>query len=193
MANVREEFIAWFRLQEEQIQQELIAAKAKKEELEALIKVKEADLLYVQIRLESEIQDLPRQSMTSASVPESMAIATLEEDNYEENQDHEENEEDGSIEEEPENPNQRNPKDMFKPEFFRKTLGDAALTILDSCNHPLNSDQITKRLFDYRSEDEYQRAKNSLSTELRRGAKEGKWKKIGRGFFAGNSFKEENN
>ncbi|HEY9864305.1 MAG TPA: hypothetical protein V6D21_09045 [Candidatus Obscuribacterales bacterium] len=196
MANVREEFIAWFRLQEEQIQQELIAAKAKKEELEAFIKAKEADLLYIQTKLESEIRDWPRQSLTSDYVPESIAIVTLEEENYEENQDHEENEEneeDGSIEEETENPNQRNPKDMFKPEFFRKTLGDAALIILDSCNHPLNSDQITKRLFDYRSEDEYQRAKNSLSTELRRGAKEGRWKKIGRGFFAGNSFNEENN
>lgn len=196
MTNDREPIITWLRLQEDQIQQELIEAKKEKERLEAFIKAKEEHLLYVQTKLESELQDWPRQSMISDSVAESIAIATLEQENYEENQDYEEdeeNEEDESIEEETENPNQRNPKDMFKPEFSRKTLGDAALMILDSCNHPLHSDEITKRLFDYRSEDEYQRAKNSLSTELRRGAKEGRWKKIERGFFAGNSFNEENN
>ncbi|NES46356.1 hypothetical protein, partial [Moorena sp. SIO2C4] len=72
-----------------------------------------------------------------------------------------------------------------------KTFWESVEIILDNFAAPVNREQIVSRLFDAKSDDEQLRAKNSLSTELRRGAKEGRWKKVGRGLFASNSFQEE--
>ncbi len=81
----------------------------------------------------------------------------------------------------------RNPKDMLRPKFKGKTLGDiAAMCLKASKGKELNSDDIAKEIFEASSEEEFQRAKNSLSTELRRGAREGRWKKNGRGMFSPN-------
>lgn len=82
-----------------------------------------------------------------------------------------------------ENKDKRNPKDMLLPRYKGQTLGDIAEKILNSVKQPLDVDSITKVIFDVQNDDEYFRARNSLATELRRGAREGRWKKIGRGSF----------
>lgn len=80
-------------------------------------------------------------------------------------------------------PQQRSPKEMLRSEFSGKTLGDVAEFVLRSCGEAVNADDIAKLVFDTNSSDEYLRARNSLSTELRRGAKEERWKQVGRGLF----------
>jgi hypothetical protein len=85
---------------------------------------------------------------------------------------------------ETEEANKRSPKDMLLAEFREQTLGDIAEKKLKaSGGKPLSSDELTEMIFETRSKDEYFRARNSLSAELRRGAKEGRWKKDGRGIF----------
>ena len=85
---------------------------------------------------------------------------------------------------ETEEANKRSPKDMLLAEFREQTLGDIAEEKLKaSGGKPLSSDELTEMIFETRSKDEYFRARNSLSAELRRGAKEGRWKKVGRGIF----------
>lgn len=81
----------------------------------------------------------------------------------------------------------RSPKDMLRPELKGKTLGDIVAMYLKGVKgKESNSDDIAKKIFEPSSEEEFQRAKNSLSTELRRGAREGRWKKNGRGMFSAN-------
>jgi hypothetical protein len=85
---------------------------------------------------------------------------------------------------ETEEANKRSPKDMLLAEFREQTLGDIAEKKLKaSGGKPLSSDELTEMIFETRSKDEYFRARNSLSAELRRGAKEERWKKVGRGIF----------
>lgn len=103
----------------------------------------------------------------------------LEDEDFEKDEDLEEDE-DGEDE------NKRNPKKMLRSQYAQMTLGDVAQMVLSASQLPLNPDDIAKAIFDVRSEEEYFRAKNSLSTELRRGAKEGRWEKIGRGSFMSN-------
>jgi hypothetical protein len=85
---------------------------------------------------------------------------------------------------ETEEANKRSPKDMLLAEFREQTLGDIAQKKLKaSGGKPLSSDELTEMIFETRSKDEYFRARNSLSAELRRGANEKRWKKVGRGIF----------
>jgi hypothetical protein len=77
----------------------------------------------------------------------------------------------------------RSPKEMLRVEFADKTLADVAELVLNSRNEPMTADDIAHYIFMTQDNDEYIRARNSLSTELRRGAKEGRWKQIGRGSF----------
>jgi hypothetical protein len=85
---------------------------------------------------------------------------------------------------ETEETNKRSPKEMLLPQFREQTLGDIAEKKLKaSAGKSLSSDELAKMMFETRSEDEYSRARNSLSAELRRGANEGRWKKVGRGIF----------
>ncbi|WP_427156819.1 hypothetical protein ACQFX9_15515 [Aliinostoc sp. HNIBRCY26] len=77
----------------------------------------------------------------------------------------------------------RSPKEMLRAEFADKTLAELAEFVLNSRNEPMTADDIAQYIFMTQDNDEYVRARNSLSTELRRGAKEGRWKQIGRGSF----------
>lgn len=86
--------------------------------------------------------------------------------------------------------NKRSPKEMLRAEFANKTLAEVAEILLNSRHEVLTADDIARDIFLTENNDEYVRARNSLSTELRRGAKEGRWKQIGRGSFA--SIKSEN-
>jgi hypothetical protein len=80
--------------------------------------------------------------------------------------------------------NKRSPKEMLRIEFANKTLAEVAEIVLNSHNEALTADDIARAIFITENNDEYVRARNSLSTELRRGAREGKWQQIGRGSFA---------
>lgn len=89
------------------------------------------------------------------------------------------------------NNNKRSPKEMLRAEFTNKTLAEVAEIVLNSRNEALSADDIAQVVFLTEDDDEYMRARNSLSTELRRGAKEGKWQQIGRGSFASSQFAED--
>ena len=89
----------------------------------------------------------------------------------------------GEQAEDEENEDKRNPKDMLFPKYKGQTLGDIAEKILNTVKQPLDVDSIAEIIFDTQDDDEYFRARNSLATELRRGAKDGRWQKIGRGYF----------
>lgn len=81
----------------------------------------------------------------------------------------------------------RNPKDMLKPNFKGKTLGEIAELFLNHAKgRSLKPEFIAQNIFEFSSEEEFQRAKNSLATELRRGAREGRWEKHSRGRFRAN-------
>ncbi|MBH8567170.1 hypothetical protein I8748_34330 [Nostoc sp. CENA67] len=80
--------------------------------------------------------------------------------------------------------NKRSPKEMLRAEFANKTLAEVAEIVLNRRNEALTADEIARAIFITQDNDEYVRARNSLSTELRRGAREGRWQQIGRGSFA---------
>ncbi|QSJ17964.1 hypothetical protein JYQ62_03645 [Nostoc sp. UHCC 0702] len=80
--------------------------------------------------------------------------------------------------------NKRSPKEMLRAEFANKTLAEVAEIVLKTRNEALTADEIARTIFITQDNDEYVRARNSLSTELRRGAREGRWQQIGRGSFA---------
>lgn len=80
---------------------------------------------------------------------------------------------------------------MLRAEFTNKTLAEVAEIVLDRRNEAFRADDIAQVVFVTEDEDEYARARNSLSTELRRGAKEGRWQQVRRGFFASRQFVEK--
>jgi hypothetical protein len=83
---------------------------------------------------------------------------------------------------------QRSPKEMLRTEFLNQTLADVIWQVLNSYKKPVNADGVAQVIFDTRDNAEYGRARNSLSTELRRGVKEGRWKQVGRGLFVAKDF-----
>lgn len=91
----------------------------------------------------------------------------------------------------------RKPKEMFRAGLEGLSLGEAIERAFESLRNPSPSaDDIAQALFDVSSlsQKNYFRAKNSLSTELRRGATDkggNRWKKVGRGKFMSNSAYEQ--
>jgi hypothetical protein len=83
---------------------------------------------------------------------------------------------------------QRSPKEMLRTEFLNQTLADVIWQVLNSYKKPVNADGVAQVIFDTRDNAAYGRARNSLSTELRRGVKEGRWKQVGRGLFVAKEF-----
>ena len=87
---------------------------------------------------------------------------------------------------------QRSPMEMKRPQYVGLTFAESIEKILNDRQQPMLVDQIVEAIFDAASEEEFWRAKNSLSVELRRGA-EGehkRWKKLSRNIYASNSFKQ---
>lgn len=78
----------------------------------------------------------------------------------------------------------RLPKQMLHYEFTKKSLCQIIEAVLKSRRESLSADEIAQAIFLTNNNNEYIRARNSLSTELRRGARNGKWKKTKRGLFA---------
>jgi len=91
------------------------------------------------------------------------------------------------------NRHQRNPVEMKRPQYEKLTFAESIEKVLNDRQQPMLVDQIVEAIFDAASEEEFWRAKNSLSVELRRGAQPQykKWKKLSRNIYASNSFNEQ--
>lgn len=81
---------------------------------------------------------------------------------------------------------QRTPMDMIRNEYKGMMLGDIAAKVLDEHQSVLTPKQLTEIIYDAKTDEEFERARNSLSAELRAGAKGNspRWKKIGRYAYA---------
>lgn len=77
---------------------------------------------------------------------------------------------------------ERSPMEMLRAEYKGMRLGDIAAKVLGGNPSPLTTTELTRLIYDTGSDDEFNRARNSLSTELRVGAKgdDPKWRKVGR-------------
>ena len=81
----------------------------------------------------------------------------------------------------------RNPRDMLLSQFIPMTLAEAIEGVLGEYNRPVTPEQVAKKMLQPQlAEDDFKRARHSLASEMRRGAKDGKWKKYGRGLFVVN-------
>lgn len=85
------------------------------------------------------------------------------------------------------NRHQRNPVEIKRPQYLGLTFAESIEKVLNAHQEPMLADRIVEAIFDAESEEEFGRAKNSLSVELRRGAETHKrWKKLGRNLYASN-------
>ena len=91
------------------------------------------------------------------------------------------------------NRHQRSPVEMKRPQYVGLTFAESIEKVLNDRQQLMRVDQIVHAIFDVKSEEEFWRAKNSLSVELRRGAdpKYKRWKKLSRNIYASNSFNEQ--
>jgi hypothetical protein len=80
----------------------------------------------------------------------------------------------------------RSPTEMLRPHYKGKKLADAIIEVLNQSQSPITTTELCRVLYNPKSEDEFDRARNSLSSELRSGAKakDPKWRKIGRYAYA---------
>ena len=87
----------------------------------------------------------------------------------------------------------RSPMDMIRHEFKGMRLGHIAAEVLDDQLIPLTTTELTRLIYETKNNDEFSRARNSLSTELRNGVKDShsKWKKIGRNAYASLQYSQE--
>ena len=81
---------------------------------------------------------------------------------------------------------QRTPMEMVRDEYKGMMLGDIAARVLDEYQSVLTPKQLSEIIYDAKTDEEFERARNSLSAELRAGAKgeSPRWKKIGRYAYA---------
>ncbi|MEG4084360.1 hypothetical protein [Microcoleus sp. POL10_C6] len=87
---------------------------------------------------------------------------------------------------------QRNPVEMKRPQYVGLTFVESIEKVLNDSQEPMLVDRIVEAIFDAEPGEEFFRAKNSLSGELRRGAHNEykRWKKLGRNLYASNLCKE---
>ena len=80
----------------------------------------------------------------------------------------------------------REPMDMLRSQYKGLPMFEIIDSILDNSPKELSSDEVTRIAYDTNSDSEFERAKASMSAQLRYGASKGKWLKVGRGSFASN-------
>ncbi|WP_193909946.1 hypothetical protein [Vasconcelosia minhoensis] len=87
----------------------------------------------------------------------------------------------------------RSPMDMIRPEYKGMKLGDIAAHVLETCQIPLTTTELARRIYEAKNDDELSRARNSLSAELRGGVKSThpRWQKIGRNAYASLQYSQE--
>ncbi len=78
---------------------------------------------------------------------------------------------------------QREPKEMLRPAYKNMSMGEIIESILKTRSSPFTSEELAEIVYDTQNEDEFFRAKASISAQLRLGAKNQKWKKTDRGLF----------
>ena len=88
---------------------------------------------------------------------------------------------------------QRSPMEMKRPQYVGLTFAESIEKVLNDRQQPMLVNEIVEAIFDAESEEEFWRAKNSLSVELRRGAEPQykRWKKLFRNIYASNSFNQQ--
>lgn len=196
--SARQQLIEWLEHQLSGKQQELTEAEAQIAKLRASIEQTKADIAFLEQRLFAETSVVPLEEVDSERgdlrangyLPdlresENNGESVNSTNNWQEVfEDEDLDLEKNGVHE----PAKRNPKEMMRAEFTGMTLGDAAQKIMEAYRYPMSTKQVAETMFETNSEDEALRAKNSLSTELRRGANEGRWQKRERGLFALNSY-----
>lgn len=80
----------------------------------------------------------------------------------------------------------RSPMEMLRPQFKGMQLGDIVELVLDNSQQPLTITEIGRIIYDSNDKEEFARARNSLSAELRSGATKtpARWIKKGRSAYA---------
>lgn len=80
----------------------------------------------------------------------------------------------------------RSPMEMLRSDYKGMKLGDIAAMVLSKKQVPLTTTELCRLIYDTKSSDEFDRARNSLSAELRTGSKgeDCRWKKVGRYAYA---------
>jgi hypothetical protein len=83
--------------------------------------------------------------------------------------------------------------DMLRDEYKGMKLGDIAAEVLDARQAPLTTTELSRIIYDTKNDAELSRARNSLSAELRTGAKgkHPRWQKIGRNAYASLKYLQE--
>lgn len=81
---------------------------------------------------------------------------------------------------------ERTPMEMLRSQYKGMKLADIAATVLTEKQVPLTTTELSHIIYDIKSDDELYRARNSLSGELRTGAKKqnSRWHKVGRYAYA---------
>jgi hypothetical protein len=78
-------------------------------------------------------------------------------------------------------------KHFVKPEFQEQSFTDAVAQILEAAKKPIGLSDVIAKLYVDLSNQDYQRAKISLTNVLSTGKNKGKWKSMGRGMYASNA------
>jgi len=81
----------------------------------------------------------------------------------------------------------RTPMEMLRDEYKGMKLSDIAVEVLNTEPAPLTTTELTRKIYCTNSNEEFDRARNSLATELRMGAKSSnpRWRKCGRYAYCG--------
>ncbi|PZV06034.1 MAG: hypothetical protein DCF22_24245 [Leptolyngbya sp.] len=78
-------------------------------------------------------------------------------------------------------------KHFVRVEFQEQSFTDAVSQILESSREPIGLSDVIAKLYGDLSNQDYQRAKISLTNVLSTGKNKGKWQSIGRGMYASNA------
>lgn len=78
-------------------------------------------------------------------------------------------------------------KHFVRAEFQEHSFTDAVFQILEESKEPIGLSDVIAKLYGDLSNQDYQRAKISLTNVLSTGKNKGKWKSIGRGMYASNA------
>ncbi|MEG4520679.1 MULTISPECIES: hypothetical protein [unclassified Microcoleus] len=192
-----EQHVKWLKEQIDQQKSELAEVEAKAVQLKASIVYYEHMLAVAHQEVASTLTDIPSETealaLNGGQVASTSSLAG-DEDLKGGLPNISLASEDASLEKaSSQNRPQRSPMDMKRPLYVGLTFAESIEKILNDRQQPMLVDQIVEVIFDTESAEEFWRAKNSLSVELRRGAEPQykRWKKLSRNIYASNSFNEQ--
>ena len=172
------------------VTKELIVQDPDFDEAKELVNELQKDVAYCENILEYLKKNFNQQSDCSESQDVGLADCNENQDGVdEEDNDFPEDEDDNFAQDDS---TQRAPVDMLRPEYKGMSMFDIIERILADTSQELSSEDVTRIAYDTNSEDEFLRAKGSMSAQLRIGASKGKWAKVERGHFASNTLVMQN-